>query len=142
MASSPFLRCLCVIWLLVVMFCASANAQDEANESTSTTPTSSSALTTASAATAAMSGTTVYTTYTVNSSIVTWYATTPSTTLATISTGSVEAATDYFSNMYVASASSLATSGSSQATEIGRGWLPVYGAGVIGAVLLGGWRVL
>jgi hypothetical protein len=33
-------------------------------------------------------------TYTSNSQIVTWYATTPSTTLATISTGSVEAVGD------------------------------------------------
>ncbi|GAA5853925.1 hypothetical protein JCM8547_008159 [Rhodosporidiobolus lusitaniae] len=68
------------------------------------------------------SDTTLYSvssTYTQSGEVLTWYATTPSTTLATISTGSVEAAADYFSSRTASGStgSSTSTSTSSSSTS-------------------------
>ncbi|GAA6011188.1 hypothetical protein JCM10207_005532 [Rhodosporidiobolus poonsookiae] len=87
-----------VILLVLATLLGTVRAQDEtdtsATDTTTTTDVSTSTSTTATATATATSDTTVYTTYTENGSIETWYATTPSTPVPSWSSSrGIEAAT-------------------------------------------------
>ncbi|TNY20119.1 hypothetical protein DMC30DRAFT_398701 [Rhodotorula diobovata] len=102
--------------------------------STASAPT---ATATSATTTATASDTTSYTIYTENSSLVTWYASTPTTPVPSWSTGSIEAAAAYFSTLSAeASSSGIGNSATPARVSYSAGW--ALAVAVIGGFGAGG----